>query len=383
MLQGMSGKKSELKRLKRRWPAALGALLVLLGFVDQKLLIDRSTEAKQTLDAANQADIIEEYALQASAIEVVRSTAAAALGINPEAIEKARVVSALSGKFYLINAQRRIADSLVDAMPFTAPDLTSFRSTLKSKVECEEKDYKAYLYGVSASSTDLDLNAVNNALNRYTKLIEDSQTYNHMAQAEAEKQLKQERGRISLETGAQYALFGFGWLLAFVFKLQVRGLGWMCLVQLSSPANRPSFTRYRSLWGVHTAHYWGPFTRRAGISCSQISGVRVLMPARSIRLVSRLSLAFLAVVLAIPAHPAEQPNWAKGAIPFDLSCSPSLHPIISPDRRSSVEVICRTQEHHDPAYLLRIRTAAGRSYEVPLQERAQQLLWAPDSRAFL
>lgn len=96
-----------------------------------------------------------------------------------------------------------------------------------------------------------------------------------------------------------------------------------------------------------------------------------------------LAAVGVSVLLAAAAQSTRRPSWASGATPLDLSCSPTVHPILSPDRRSSAQVICQTRKGDDPAYSLQVRTDSGSTEEMPLQERTQELLWAPDSRAFL
>lgn len=102
--------------------------------------------------------------------------------------------------------------------------------------------------------------------------------------------------------------------------------------------------------------------------------------ARSVKRLLWLGLTTLAV---IPTFTAEQPTWAKAATPLNLSCSPNPQPIPAPDHRASARVLCQPRKNDDPAYSLQVETDSGRTYEVPLQERTQELLWAPDSKAFL
>ena len=85
----------------------------------------------------------------------------------------------------------------------------------------------------------------------------------------------------------------------------------------------------------------------------------------------------------VSACAAEQPTWAKAAVPLDLSCSSKPQLILGPDHRASAQVFCQPRKDDDPAYSLQIGTGSGRTYEVPLQERNQELLWAPNSKAFL
>lgn len=95
-------------------------------------------------------------------------------------------------------------------------------------------------------------------------------------------------------------------------------------------------------------------------------------------------LLWLGLTLAvISTCSAEQPTWAKAATPLDLSCPPNPQPVRAPDHRASARVLCQPRKNGDPAYTLQVETDFGRMYEVPLQERTQELLWAPDSKAFL
>jgi len=78
-----------------------------------------------------------------------------------------------------------------------------------------------------------------------------------------------------------------------------------------------------------------------------------------------------------------QPIWAKKAAVLDLSCKQNPAGIQSPDQRSVVQVICDYHEGEDPTYRLRVVTAQRTaSDELPLAQGANEVLWAPDSRAF-
>jgi hypothetical protein len=83
-----------------------------------------------------------------------------------------------------------------------------------------------------------------------------------------------------------------------------------------------------------------------------------------------------------PARASENPRWAKRAIALDLSCPLSPNVNVSPDKQYSVEVVCHRRKEDDPTYSLRVRTGKGTPTEVPLDEGAHELLWAPNSRAF-
>ena len=107
-----------------------------------------------------------------------------------------------------------------------------------------------------------------------------------------------------------------------------------------------------------------------------------LMQATSTRLCRWVSLAVCSMSFA-SAYGFDGPTWAKQATPLDLSCSSHVRATQSPDRRWTVQVVCLTPKNYDPAYDLRITDRAGRSFQVTLQDRTQEILWAPDSKAFL
>ncbi len=98
---------------------------------------------------------------------------------------------------------------------------------------------------------------------------------------------------------------------------------------------------------------------------------------------ARLFWLGLMTLAVIPACAAKKPTWAKAATSLDLSCSPNPQSILAPDHRASAQVLCQPRKENDPAYSLQVKTDSGRTYEVPLPERAQELLWAPNSKAFL
>ncbi len=100
---------------------------------------------------------------------------------------------------------------------------------------------------------------------------------------------------------------------------------------------------------------------------------------------TRLRLvAAVAICLGTPAlaaHAAEEPIWAKQATALDLSCSSQSRFIASPDHQSSIEVLCQKRQNDNPTYSLRVKTNSIH-YDMPLDEGAHELLWAPNSRAF-
>jgi hypothetical protein len=83
-----------------------------------------------------------------------------------------------------------------------------------------------------------------------------------------------------------------------------------------------------------------------------------------------------------PGKAAEGPIWARGATVLDLSCTSRHLPIAAPDHQSSILVLCKKRKDEDPTYSLRVTTSAEHKYEVPLDEGAHELLWAPNSKAF-
>jgi len=100
-----------------------------------------------------------------------------------------------------------------------------------------------------------------------------------------------------------------------------------------------------------------------------------------------LLLAFYALVYAVsvsaekPENDVGRPIWAKNATALDLTCQPHSRAIRSPDRLSSVIVTCELKAG-EPTYRLRVITADHHEHELPMTEGSNELLWAPDSRAF-
>jgi hypothetical protein len=89
------------------------------------------------------------------------------------------------------------------------------------------------------------------------------------------------------------------------------------------------------------------------------------------------------------AFAASKPIWAKGAIPI-INCSAEMRHsergakrwIPSPDGNTTIEMQCREVENEPVAYL-RVETASNQWHDLVLDEGAYELLWSPDSRAFL
>ena len=101
--------------------------------------------------------------------------------------------------------------------------------------------------------------------------------------------------------------------------------------------------------------------------------------------IGRLRFELLAIAVSMAAtasHAAAKPIWANGATALDLSCSFPRHLIESPDRNSSIRVLCQSRSGADNVYTLRVQTRKG-SHDLPLDEGAHEILWAPDSQTFL
>ncbi len=78
----------------------------------------------------------------------------------------------------------------------------------------------------------------------------------------------------------------------------------------------------------------------------------------------------------------EKPIWARQATVLDLGCTSHPQTITSPDHQSSAKVVCTNHKGSDPTLALRISTPNGNRYEMPLDEGAHELLWAPNSESF-
>jgi len=81
-----------------------------------------------------------------------------------------------------------------------------------------------------------------------------------------------------------------------------------------------------------------------------------------------------------------KPIWAKAATDLHPGCDrvpPTPQLISSPDGRVRVEVLCRAHgRDEDPSLYLRITLPGGMSHEIGLDKGSDELLWAPDSKAF-
>jgi hypothetical protein len=90
---------------------------------------------------------------------------------------------------------------------------------------------------------------------------------------------------------------------------------------------------------------------------------------------------------AIPSVAASgKPIWAKAATNLHPGCDrvpPTPQLIFSPDGKVRVEVLCRAHgTDEDPSLYLRITLPGDRSHEIGLEKGSNELLWAPDSKAF-
>jgi len=110
---------------------------------------------------------------------------------------------------------------------------------------------------------------------------------------------------------------------------------------------------------------------------------------RSLALVLCLGISLLPLAGGLHVEAAgeqagtpEKPIWANGATVLDLSCTSHTQTIASPDYRSSVTVVCTNHEDSDPTFALQILAPNGHRSEMPLDQGAHELLWAPNSNSF-
>ena len=76
-----------------------------------------------------------------------------------------------------------------------------------------------------------------------------------------------------------------------------------------------------------------------------------------------------------------KPIWSRQAASLDLSCATKEQVIPSPDHLSSVKITCHDGKVESLSVNLHM-AASGQDFEVPLNFSAEELLWAPNSRAF-
>lgn len=88
-----------------------------------------------------------------------------------------------------------------------------------------------------------------------------------------------------------------------------------------------------------------------------------------------------AVSAQAPTTPLEKPVWAKNATA--LSCQRGRAPIEAPDHRSSLRTVCLKAAGHFIAYELELITADGKRRHIGLRMGSNEVLWAPNSRAFV
>jgi hypothetical protein len=97
-----------------------------------------------------------------------------------------------------------------------------------------------------------------------------------------------------------------------------------------------------------------------------------------------LFLLHLSSCSKLPAAETEKPIWAKSAIRLGECFGDIGHRIPSPDGNVVIELQCHAPiGDADPVPYLRVRTVAGTWLDVELEEGAKEVLWSPDSKAFL
>lgn len=87
----------------------------------------------------------------------------------------------------------------------------------------------------------------------------------------------------------------------------------------------------------------------------------------------------------LPAAKAERTIWARHAVTI-TDCYASAHSQIpSPNGSSIVEPACRLSKNKDESLILyfRVKTPSGRWHKINADEGAHEILWSPDSQAFL
>lgn len=96
---------------------------------------------------------------------------------------------------------------------------------------------------------------------------------------------------------------------------------------------------------------------------------------------------FAFMVLPVCGRAASTPIWAKRAVRFQFDCLGSTTPsqrIVSPDGRIEIQLKCHpSKESADPVMYLHISEGKLFLGDIDLEERTQELLWSPDSKAFL
>jgi hypothetical protein len=103
---------------------------------------------------------------------------------------------------------------------------------------------------------------------------------------------------------------------------------------------------------------------------------------------TRFFILYFCLSFGLLAAEAQKPIWAKNAVPIGACNRDIGHRIPSPDGNVIVELQCHRPEGDDdppddPAPYLHVRTAAGSWQDVELREGAHEVLWSPDSKAFI
>src|SRR5581483_1705909 len=105
---------------------------------------------------------------------------------------------------------------------------------------------------------------------------------------------------------------------------------------------------------------------------------------KSALLMRRLFLLCVSLSSGLLAADTVKPIWAKNAVPIGGCHRDVGHRMSSPDGSVTIELQCRAPKgDNDPVPYLHVRTAAGTWHDVNLDEGAHELLWSPDSKAFL
>ena len=107
-------------------------------------------------------------------------------------------------------------------------------------------------------------------------------------------------------------------------------------------------------------------------------------------LISRVLASIIVCVTAIPPAAGAGPIWAKAASPLPTGCGDSqdVQTLRSPDKATSLEVRCAGSNPAGTGVTLRV-ASRGRWLDVAIRLdegsswRPQEVLWAPDSSAFL
>ena len=100
-----------------------------------------------------------------------------------------------------------------------------------------------------------------------------------------------------------------------------------------------------------------------------------------------IPLISLSTSLAFPSAASEKAIWARDAVASDARCAkstPKPQTIVAPDGNSKVELLCDGfDKDGDVIVHLRVTTPDGQKLNTVLDEGAHEILWAPNSMAFL